>query len=90
MIPATKREDSQAPDHSGKVTSAIQTAKRDGIPWGRLSPKALTIALLVAAPISEGYKQNEVARLLGKSPEWVSESLVELKCEIVELLEARD
>jgi hypothetical protein len=71
-------------------SSVIRTARQEGIPWARLSPKALTIASLVAVPISNGLKQNEVAILLGRPPEWVSESLVELESEIAELLEARD
>lgn len=47
-----------------------------------LSPRSRAIYSTIVEPITEGFKETELAKQLGRTPSWVSERLSELKQEI--------
>lgn len=48
-----------------------------------LSPRSRAILIRIVQPITEGWKETELAAKLGRTPSWVSERLNELKQEIL-------
>lgn len=48
-----------------------------------LSPRSRAILIRIVQPMSEGWKETELAERLGRTPSWVSERLSELKQEIL-------
>lgn len=67
------------------AVSPSSTAKRlttTGIPWMRLSPEGRAILATIGKQLSDGWTQREIATSLGRSTDWVSERVAELRREL--------
>lgn len=65
--------------HTKSLTSELLR----GLDLGRLSPRSKAILIRIAEPVSDGFRESELAQQLGRTPSWVSERLAELKQEIL-------
>ncbi len=94
-MPATHAASSpSAPSTSAPAASSAETVSdstNGGTPWtitlsdgtlSNLTPRSQATLILIAEPISEGYRENEIAAELGQSTSWVSERLDDLRNEL--------
>jgi len=87
--PTSDPENSSAAADSGSPNAATKTStasNTNGLPneldTTKLSPRSQAILTKIVEPMTRGYRETEIAEMLGRTPSWVSERLSELRTEI--------